>query len=96
MAFVEDLTPFFDLGGFAEAVTLTIGGTPATVNVIFDAAYYSPLGEFEGTRPTAWVPAADSAGIVQGDTLTRGTTTYTVVEVKPDGPGVVNELRLRS
>jgi hypothetical protein len=96
MAFTEDLTPFFDTAVFGESVTLTIGTSPATVAVIFDAEYIDPLGDFEGRRPTAWVPVSVSTGVAQGDTLTRGGTTYTIVEVRPDGPGVVNELRLRS
>jgi hypothetical protein len=96
MAFTEDLTPFFDTAGFGEAATLTIGTSPAAVTVIFDAEYTDPLGDFEGRRPTAWVRASESAGVAQGDTLARGATTYTVVEVKPDGTGLINELRLRS
>lgn len=96
MAFAEPVDAFFDASVFGESVTLTIGGSPATVTVIFDAEYLDPLGEFEGRRPTAWVPVSASVGVSQGDTLTRAGTTYTIVEVRPDGPGVVNELRLRS
>lgn len=94
--FAEDLAAFFDTEAFAESATLTIGGTPAAVSVIFDAAYIDPLGSFEGTAPRAWIPSADASGVAQGDTLNVRSTTYTVVEVMPDGTGRVVELRLRT
>lgn len=94
--FTEDLAPFFDTEAFGETATLTIDGTPASVSVIFDAAYIDPLGTFEGAAPRAWVPAADAVGVAQGDTLNVRSTTYTVVEVMPDGTGRVVELRLRT
>lgn len=93
--FVEDLAPFFATAGFARDATLTVGGTPATVQVVFDAAYVAPLGAFEGASLMAWLTATQAGAVAQGDTLLVGATTYTVVEVKPDGTGVV-ELRLRS
>ncbi len=94
--FAEDVAPFFDAEGFGEAATLTIDGVPAAVVVIFDAAYIDPLGAFEGAAPRAWVPAADAVGVAQGDALLVRSTTYTVVEVMPDGTGRVVELRLRT
>lgn len=94
--FTEDLAPFFSTADFGVSATLTIGGTPSTVNVIFDAAYFDPLGLFEGTAPTAWVPTSDAVAVAQGDTLEVNSTTYTIVEVMPDGSGNVIQLRLRS
>jgi hypothetical protein len=93
--FTEDLAPFFSTDAFGIAATLTLGGTPATVNVIFDSAYFDPLGQFEGSTPMAWLPSADAIGVAHGDTLTLGGTVYTIVEVMPDGSGNVVQLRMR-
>jgi len=93
--FAEDVAVFFQVDDFGVSATLTINGTPSTVNVIFDAAYFDPLGTFEGTAPTAWLPAASAPGVVQGDTLLVNSTTYSIVEVMPDGSGNVVQLRLR-
>jgi len=93
--FTEDVDAFFDLGDFAVAATLTVSGVPGAVNVIFDKSYLDPLGQFESSAPTAWLTTAAAGAAVQGDTLLVNATTYTIVEVMPDGTGVT-QLRLRS
>jgi hypothetical protein len=59
------------------------------VTGIFDAAYIDPLGQFEGSAPVFHAASADLEGIEQGDTLTVDDVVYTVVEVQPDGTGMV-------
>jgi len=93
--FTEDVDAFFNTADFAVAATLTVGGTPSAINCIFDRSYLDPLGQFEGSAPTAWLTTAVAGAVVQGDTLLVNATTYTVVEVMPDGTGVT-QLRLRS
>jgi hypothetical protein len=93
--FTEDVTVFFDPAAFAKAATLTVGTTVTTPNVIFDDAYVDPLGAFESRAPVAWLPVADAGAVAQGSTLVVDGTTYTVVEVLPDGSGNVLQLRLR-
>lgn len=88
--FTEDLSPFFDaVNGFAEAVTYQ--GT-SEIAVIFDNAFAQiDLGGsgVESTRPACLARAADVPNVAHGHTLKRGATTYHVVEVQPDGTGMV-------
>lgn len=95
MAFVEHIAGFFSTSDFGVPATWTHGGTPVATTVIFDSSYFDPLGQFEGAQPMAWAPTADMATVAQGDTLAIGGTTYTVVEVQPDGTGVT-AVRLRT
>ncbi len=89
MAFTEDLSPFFDTGDFGESATfMHASGSPVVINVIFDASFDDPLG-IAGAFPRAVCSAGDVTGVVHGDTLVIGSTTYKVVGVKPDGTGVV-------
>ena len=94
--FTEDLTVFFDTADFGDAATLTVSGVPSSVNVIFDRAYFEPLGQFESAQPMAWLAATDAGSAKQGDTLTVNSTTYTIVGVEPDGTGRVVMFRLRT
>ncbi len=90
MAFTEDLTEFLDTThGFAVAATYN--GT-TTVNGIFDDEYFEVgIGTpgVEGSQPSFICRAADVSAAVQGDTLLIGSTTYTVVNVQPDGTGMI-------
>jgi hypothetical protein len=92
MAFVEDLTPFFDTAtGFA--VSATWNGT-ATVAGILDRDYAEPLGNVVEARAPIFVCAeAAVSGIKHGDALVVLSTTYKVRGVEPDGTGIVT-LRL--
>ena len=49
----------------------------------------------ESNAPFAFVRTSDVPSIQQGDTLGISGTTYTVVEVMPDGEGMT-DLRLRT
>jgi len=93
--FAEMFDAFFDTTGFAVPATLTVSGTPSAVTVIFDAAYVDPLGQIEGSVPMVWLTTSEAGAVVQGDTILVGATTYTVVEVMPDGTGIT-QLRLRT
>lgn len=80
MALVEDFAVFTDPTGFGEE--LLLGGV-ATLG-IFESAYISPLGQFEGTQPAFAIPTASIGSTAHGTTLVRGAITYTVVEIQPD------------
>jgi hypothetical protein len=84
--FAEDLAPFFDTdAGFAQ--TATVGGS--SFPVIFDNGYQGGMNALvETTGPICQAKTADVSGVDQGDTMTIGTTDYTVVSVQPDGTGV--------
>lgn len=88
MPFTEDLTAFFQPGDFATTVTWN----GATVNGIFDAAYVEPLTS-ESIGPQLMCAQADVDGVAHGDTVLVDAVTYKVVNVQPDGTGVVT-LRL--
>ena len=49
----------------------------------------------ETSTPVAIVRTSDVPNVVQSDTLAISGTTYTIVEVQPDGEGMTN-LRLRT
>jgi hypothetical protein len=49
----------------------------------------------ETTTPIAIVRTSDVPNVVQSDTIAISGTTYTIVEVQPDGEGMTN-LRLRT
>lgn len=69
------------------------GGSPATVSVIFDAAFQvAELADgaaFAGVVPKIGVKLADLPGgkALKGDTVTVRGTDYVVHEVQPDGQG---------
>jgi len=94
--FTEDLTPFFDLAGFAYEATWTpaAGGGPYSVQVIFDNPdYNNSLGDAgdTGLAPRCMasdVQLAQGAGITRNDSLVINGTTYKVADINPDGTGV--------
>jgi len=80
------------LADFGVSATWSAGGS---VVGIFDAAYVDPLGLFEGSGPMFTAAVIDLDGIAQEQTFTIDGTVYTVVEVRPDGTGMVL-VRLRA
>jgi len=94
VAFVEDLSAFFELkadGGLADPATLQGG---AAVNVIFDAEYLTELG-MAGTNPAALAKAADVSAANIGQTLTINAIVYTIRNRRQidDGATVLLELQ---
>jgi len=87
--FTEDLTVFFDtVNGFAETVTYH-GST--SIAAIFDAAFFGEhMSQLivDSTKPACLVLSSAVSGVVQGYTILRGSTTYNIVDVQPDGSGI--------
>jgi hypothetical protein len=82
MAFTEDLAPFFDVDEFAvPASVFAVGG--ASGRLIFDAnGLVLPEMGVQSTSPSAIGPAADWAGVTDGQLLeiqhASGTVGYLV------------------
>lgn len=55
---------------------------------VFDAPYANPL-QIDNTQPTFTTDEDGVDGIAQGDTLTVGSTDYTVRALEPDGVGML-------
>jgi hypothetical protein len=85
MAFVEDLTPFYSLDGFADAALWK--GTE-TVNVIFDNAHVEQF-DVSSKQPIVRGQEANFIGVQQGDSLVVKSVNYTIYEIEPDGNGEV-------
>ena len=92
MAFTEDLSPFFETDEFA--VSALWKGT-TTVPVIFDNAYGESL-DVSGTTPICTALESDFNGWAEGDALVIFGTNYKLVDVQPDGTGVVQIVLERS
>lgn len=60
-----------------------------TFRAIFDDEHREDL-DVSSTRPQLTVETkdVDDLGIARGDTVTRGTTSYTVRDIQPDGTGI--------
>lgn len=86
-----DLDAYFDVDDMGTQARWSFTG--GYVVGIFDAAYVDPLGLFESVAPVFVVRSDDD--YAQAQTLKIGDTTYTIVEVRPDGTGVTT-LRLRT
>lgn len=93
MAFVEDLSIFFNTNGFGEEFTYHPKvGSSLTLIGIFDAGYYAaPGGEVAvaSNQPqiqyeSATIPDAP----IYGETVTFKGQDYTIVGIEPDGTGV--------
>ena len=88
-----------DFGVTDATFTDTSAGTTATVTAMLRNEYLEEEvgGEIrvETSAPFANVRTSDVPNIVQGDTIAISGTTYTVVEVMPDGEGMT-DLRLRT
>lgn len=91
MAFTENLDVFFDTNDFGVEATFTpSGGSASTIEGIFDNEYLAIDGDGQvavaGTTPVFHCKTADVAN-AYGGTLVVNSTTYNIVEVKPDGTG---------
>lgn len=96
MAFTENMDSFFGASevesGHAVAATYTPdGGSPSTVNGIFDNEYFDDFGEvgLESSQPAFHCDAADVSGVAQGDALQVNSVNFEIVNVRPDGTGLV-------
>ena len=95
MAFIEDLSLFFDVTkGFAVSAVFKRGATVlATVSVIFNdpsqaaAIYGTPIEE---SAPFLQAPTASLVAVKRNDTATVNGATYRVETIRPDGTGVSN------
>jgi len=91
----DDRAVFFSVDDFGVAATYTpSGGSPVTVNGIFDHDYYA--ADAGGSvavaieQPRFLCRTADVASAAEGDALTVNSTNYTVKVVEADGTGVTN------
>ena len=79
--------------------TDTSAGTSATITALLRKEYLEVKVEgvvgVQNNAQFAFVRTSDVPNIQQGDTLGVSGTTYTVVEVMPDGEGMT-DLRLRT
>lgn len=93
MAYVEDLSVFFDpdAPGVAAATFTPSGGSPITVYGELRRPYAAELGGLvEDSAPVFQCVAADVANVAHGAALVVGGVSYTVVEVAPLGDGLVD------
>jgi len=94
MAFVEDLDAFFQEADFAVGAIYTpTAGGPRTVVGIFDGEYHEVL-DMEGSAPAFTCKASDVPSVAHGDAIVVNGDSYKIVNVRPDGTGVVT-LRLQ-
>ena len=91
MPFTEDWTEFFDANEFGTEATF--GGGSKVVGV-FDQDYAEDLN-IPGRQPRFVCPEASVTSLNVGDSITIGSTTYTVGEKQPVDAGLV-ELILRT
>ncbi len=93
--FASDLETVFRTDEFAETALYAGGGLPpVSIPVIFEGLYAASEftqaeASIENASPKAYCRASDVVGAAHGDTLTIGAKTWHVVEVRPDGTGVV-------
>ena len=88
-----------DFGVTDATFSDTTDGTIATITALLRNEYLEVEVEgevgVESSAPFALARTSDVLNIAQVDTLLISGTTYTVVEVQPDGEGMT-DLRLRS
>ncbi|MBU0752367.1 MAG: hypothetical protein KJ787_13925 [Gammaproteobacteria bacterium] len=85
-AFTEDLTQFTaDFG-----VAATVGAVSLTG--IFNNAYQDAFGLVAGSSPVLLVVSAAAPSAAVGDSVTVGSTSYTIARVEPDGTGITRLL----
>ena len=88
-----------DFGVTDCTFTDTSAGTTAPITALLRKEYVEVEVEgevgVESNAPFTFVRTSDVPNIQQGDTLGISGTTYTVVEVMPDGEGMT-DLRLRT
>lgn len=101
MAFEENLSQFFDTGGFAvQAVVKTSGGAAVrTANVIVETPTAEQAllseGRVSTTTPRAVGRTADLGDVRKGYTLTVGAAVYEVTGPPEDDGTGVSTLNLR-
>jgi hypothetical protein len=92
--FTEDIDAFFSLTDHAISASWTPGGgSPADVVGIFNDEYFEDVGGpvgVEGSQPVFVCAAARVPGVAQGDTIVINGKTYSIVNVRPDGTGIVD------
>ena len=88
-----------DFGISDAPFTDTSAGSSSTITALLKNEYSleDVGGEVgvETSTPVAIVRSSDVNNVAKGDTLAISGTTYTIVEVQPDGEGMTN-LRLRT
>lgn len=88
----EDIDLFFSTDDFAETVAFTPeGGSPVSIPVIFDEPYTLTAAQgitYQNANPTCQARTSDVSTATAGATIVRGSTTYYVTDVQPDGTGV--------
>lgn len=89
----KDLAGFFDNDEHAVSATWSEACDP--IDGIYEAPYFQDelTGEtagIESTQPIFRCQAADVATAAHGQTLRFNGTTYEIVNVRPDGTGVVD------
>ena len=88
-----------DFGISDATLTDTSAGSSSTITALLKNEYSleDVGGEVgvETSTPVAIVRSSDVNNVAQGDTIAISGTTYTIVEVQPDGEGMTN-LRLRT
>ena len=88
-----------DFGITDATFTDTSAGSSSTITALLKNEYSleDVGGEVgvETSTPVAIVRSSDVNNVAQGDTIAISGTTYTIVEVQPDGEGMTN-LRLRT
>lgn len=92
--FSEDIDSFFSLTDHAISAAWTpAGGSPATITGIFNDTYFEDVGGpvgVEGSQPVFVCAAASVPGVAQDDTIVINSKTYSIVNVRPDGTGIVD------
>ena len=88
----SELAVFFDTDDFGVAATYTpSGGSPATVNGIFDNAFFEVQSGGEVSiameQPTFVCRTSEVPNATEGDALTVNTVAHTVRVVQVDGVG---------
>lgn len=92
MAFVEDLSVFFDLSDFAESAVITLsGGATRTVSAIFNTPSLSVEiydQQIETDAPSALCKTVDLTGVKNNNSMAIGGKTYKIAKISDDGTGV--------
>lgn len=82
-----------------EDATYTHGTVSATVRGMYLAPYAALPGGidmgFSVSEPRFAAMTTDLASVALGDSITRGTTQYSIVEVRPDDPSGLTVLHVR-
>jgi Phage Head-Tail Attachment len=92
--FDEDINAFLSLTDHAISAEWTpTGGSASTVAGIFNDQYFEDVGGpvgVEGSQPVFVCAAASVPNVAQGDTIAVNGKTYSIVNVRPDGTGIVD------